>query len=129
VVGPDGRIVSVTLTIDPADAHPPFEQLRRQLIDQIMGHRLPAGTKLPAVRKLATDLALAPNTVARAYRELESEGYLITQGRNGTIVAPIAGTDEDTARRAAELATRFVHDMTELGYGPDAIVGAVRRLL
>ncbi|WP_087008303.1 GntR family transcriptional regulator [Gulosibacter sp. 10] len=118
-----------TLRIDPGDARPPFEQLRRQLVAQIAAGELPPGTKLPPVRRLAADLALAPNTVARAYRELESEGYLVTQGRNGTLVAPSAATDAELARRAATLAESYVGEMRRLGLAPDAIIGAVRRAL
>lgn len=118
-----------TLRIDPSAAHPPFEQLRRQLIEQIMTRRLPAGARLPAVRRLAADLGLAPGTVARAYRELETEGYLITQGRNGTIVAPVAAVDDTSQLRAAELARGYVVGMRELGFGQDAIIGEVRRAL
>ncbi len=118
-----------TLTIDPLAPHPPFEQLRRQLIEQILSRQLPAGTKLPPVRRLAADLALAPNTVARAYRELEAEGYLITQGRNGTIVAPVAAPSQDVQRRAADLAAGYVREMSQLGFGPDAILNAVRQAL
>lgn len=118
-----------TLTIDPHAHHPPFEQLRQQLIEQILSRQLPAGTKLPPVRRLAADLALAPNTVARAYRELEAEGYLITQGRNGTMVAPIAAPSDDAQQRAAELAAGYVSGMRQLGFGPDAILTAVRHAL
>lgn len=116
-----------TLTIDPHADHPPFEQLRRQLIEQISSRRLPAGTKLPPVRRLAADLALAPNTVARAYRELEAEGYLITRGRNGTMVAPGPAPTEDVWLRAAELARTYIAGMQQLGFGPDEIIQAVRR--
>jgi DNA-binding transcriptional regulator YhcF (GntR family) len=117
------------MRIDPQDPHPPFDQLRRQLIEQIMNRDLPAGTKLPPVRGLAADLALAPNTVARAYRELEAEGYLITRGRGGTIVAPIAAVDDETRQRAADLVADYVTGMRGLGLGPDAILGEVRRAL
>lgn len=118
-----------TLVIDPLAPHPPFEQLRRQLIEQILNRQLPAGTKLPPVRRLAADLALAPNTVARAYRELEAEGYLITQGRNGTMVAPVAAPSDDIQRRACDLADDFVTGMRQLGFAPDAILQAVRQAL
>ncbi|MEZ5087822.1 MAG: GntR family transcriptional regulator [Tessaracoccus sp.] len=118
-----------TLTIDPHAPQPPFEQLRRQLIEQIVSRQLPAGTKLPPVRRLAADLALAPNTVARTYRELEAEGYLITRGRNGTIVAPIAAPTDEVQRQAEDLTTTYVTAMRQLGFGPDAIIGAVRQVL
>lgn len=118
-----------TLAIDPQSAVPPFEQLRRQLIEQISTRQLPAGTKLPAVRRLASDLALAPGTIARAYKELEAEGYLITRGRNGTVVAPVAAVDIETVQKAQRLVTDYVNGMRALSLGPDAIVGEVRRAL
>lgn len=118
-----------TLRIDPQNQRPPFEQLRRQLIEQIMHRELPAGERLPPVRGLAAELGLAPNTVARAYRELEAEGYVVTRGRGGTIVAPIAAADETTQQRAAELVAAYVEGMRGLGFGADAILGEVRRAL
>jgi DNA-binding transcriptional regulator YhcF (GntR family) len=88
--------------LDPADATPPFEQLRTQLASRIASGDLPAGTRLPTVRALATELKIAVNTVARAYKELEADGAVVTEGRHGSFVAatPIAATGE--ALRAAE---------------------------
>lgn len=117
------------LTIDPSSQTPPFEQLKQQLIEQISHRRLPADTKLPAVRRLAEDLGLAPGTVARAYKELEAEGYLITRGRHGTLVAPIAATDEATQQEGERLATAYAGAMRTLGFSDEAILGAVRRAL
>ncbi|WP_281258197.1 GntR family transcriptional regulator [Leucobacter massiliensis] len=117
------------LRIGGADARPPFEQLRLGLIERIMRRELPAGEKLPPVRALAAQLGLAPNTVARAYRELEAEGYVETRGRGGTVVAPVAAVDSESAQRGAELAAAYVRGMRELGFGPEAIVGEVRRAL
>lgn len=121
--------MDIALSVDPALSEPPFEQLRGQLVEQIMSRELPAGTTLPPVRRLAADLGLAAGTVARAYRELEAEGYVITQGRKGTSVAPIAGVDEAAQRRAVELAAAYVAEMRGLGFGDDAIAGEVRRAL
>ena len=118
-----------TLAIDPHAPQPPFEQLRRQLIAQITSGQLTPGTRLPPVRRLAADLALAPNTVARAYRELEVEGYLITQGRNGTTVAPPTFTDTELDDQVGEATGAYVLTMRNLGLGPDAILTAVRRAL
>lgn len=117
------------LRIEPHSPQPPFEQLRIQLIDQIMAAELPAGTKLPAVRRLAADLGLAPNTVARTYRELESQGYVRTHGRNGTVVAPLATDDAVVQRRAGELARQYVTEMQTLGLNPQAIAAWVREAL
>lgn len=117
------------LTIDQTDDAPPFEQAKQQLIDQIVSRRLPPGTKLPTVRALAADLGLAVNTVARTYRELEAEGYVETRGRAGTVVSNIAAIDEESLRRAAELASDFVAAMRKLRLGDEAISAAVRRAL
>ncbi len=75
------------LEIDPGSAVPPYEQLRQQLTALVLGGALAPGTRLPAIRQLANDLGLAGGTVARAYRELESDGVVTTHGRHGTVVA------------------------------------------
>ncbi|GEP36579.1 GntR family transcriptional regulator [Nocardioides psychrotolerans] len=95
------------LPLDPALPEPPFEQLRTQIAGRASDGDLPAGTKLPTVRALAEQLGLAPNTVARAYKELEADGVVVTEGRRGTFVAAAAGdgTPADVAAAAAELAT------------------------
>jgi DNA-binding transcriptional regulator YhcF (GntR family) len=92
------------LTIDPGSAVPPFEQLRAALLARMHDGTLTAGARLPTVRQLASDLGLAPGTVARAYKELESAGAIETRGRGGTFVAwsPDAGE-----RRVQELATQL----------------------
>jgi DNA-binding transcriptional regulator YhcF (GntR family) len=77
----------VSVTIDTASPVPPFEQLRTQIASQAASGELPAGTKLATVRQMAADLGLAANTVARAYRELETDGVITTHGRRGTFVS------------------------------------------
>lgn len=73
--------------IDAHATRPLFDQLRCQIIAAIRDGRLTPGTRLPTVRELAGQLNLAVNTVARAYRELESSGIVETRGRFGTFVA------------------------------------------
>lgn len=92
------------LIIDPASAVPPFEQLRVQLLGQMQAGTLASGVRLPTVRQLASDLGIAPGTVARAYKELEASGAIETRGRAGTFVAwsPDAGE-----RRVQELAAQL----------------------
>jgi DNA-binding transcriptional regulator YhcF (GntR family) len=89
------------ITIDTRSAVPPFEQLRVQLIDQVQSGELAAGTRLPTVRKLAEDLGLAPNTVARAYRELEADHFIETRGRNGSFVSAQGDAAQQQAQEAA----------------------------
>ena len=90
---------------DPQASKPLFDQLRSQIIDGIRGGRLPPGTRLPTVRELAAQLGMAVNTVARAYRELESAGILETRGRFGTFVARTDPADAAMATAAHTYAT------------------------
>ncbi|MCU1469227.1 MAG: GntR family transcriptional regulator [Glaciihabitans sp.] len=94
------------ITIDTRSATPPYEQLRVQLVSQVQSGELSAGTRIPTVRKLAEDLGLAPNTVARAYRELEADGFIETRGRNGSFVS----AQGDAAQKQAQEAARAYAD-------------------
>lgn len=100
------------LVIDTASPVPPFEQLRQQLADQVADGTLAPGTQLPTVRRLAADLGLAPNTVARTYRELEQAGLVRTGGRRGTVVAHAT---TDVTAEAERTTDRFVATMRGLG--------------
>lgn len=111
------------LTIDSASVVPPFEQVRDQIKRAVDARKLKPEDQLPTVRKLAADLGLAANTVARAYRELEQVGIIETRGRNGTFVAgELSPHKAAGARLAATLAQR----MRDLGMG-DAEMLAIFR--
>ncbi len=88
------------LSVDPTVSEPPFEQIRRQVAAGATSGALPPGHKLPTVRQLAADLGIAANTVARAYRELESDGVIQTFGRRGTFIASHLVSDADAAAAA-----------------------------
>jgi DNA-binding transcriptional regulator YhcF (GntR family) len=92
------------ITLEADSPVPPYEQVRAQIAEQVRDQRLPAGTKLPTIRRLADDLGLAPNTVARAYRELEHDGVIETRGRHGTFVS---GSLDRTMRLAQEAAMEY----------------------
>ena len=86
----------------------------RQIIDQVLGGiaagRLEVGDQLPTVRQVAVDLAINPNTVVRAYRELEIRGVLETQQGTGTFIAKkkVRQDDSERRRRLAQLVAEFV---------------------
>lgn len=95
--------MDLVLNLDPGSAVPPYEQLRSAVARQVADGTLVAGTRLPTVRALAADLGLAANTVAKAYRALETDGVIETRGRAGTFVAStaLAGVSEQVERLAA----------------------------
>ena len=114
------------LVIDPKSAVPPYEQLRVQLVEQIGDGTLAAGAKLPTVRRLAEDLGLAANTVARTYRELETLGLIETRGRNGSFVSAQGGAAE---RGAQDAARAFADRIRQLGVDADAALEYARAAL
>lgn len=97
---------------DPSLPEPPFEQLRAQVAHRAASGDLEPGTKLPTVRGLATELGLATNTIARVYRELETDGVVITEGRRGTFIAVTAG---GRSADASDAAANFVRTVRPLG--------------
>ena len=97
MTGPQAPVIR----IDARSPIPPYEQVRAQLARQITERLLPVGTRLPTVRRLAADLGLAVNTVARAYRELEEAGLVVTRGRAGTFVSAGGERSRDLAHEAA----------------------------
>lgn len=123
----------IVIEIDERSLVPPFEQIRSQLDAAIRSGVLGPGTKLPPVRQLAADLGIAPNTVARAYTELEAAGLVAGAGRRGTTVSPRTAAVETERRRLMDdAAERFVAELARLDATSDdarrALDRAVRRL-
>jgi DNA-binding transcriptional regulator YhcF (GntR family) len=118
--------VTLQITIDPASATAPFEQLRSQVAEQARYGALPVGDKLPTVRGLAEELGLAANTVAKAYRALEADGVIETRGRHGTF---IAAAGDAAAREAAAAASAYAQRVRRLGLDRDAARSAVEDAL
>ncbi|MFC6356461.1 GntR family transcriptional regulator [Luethyella okanaganae] len=109
-------------TIDHADSTPPFEQLRMQVIEALRMGALVPGTRLPTVRTLAAELGLAPNTVARSYRELERDEVIETRGRNGTFVS---ATGDAATRQTQLAAAAYAERVRQLGVSTEDAVSAV----
>lgn len=116
----------MTVRINHASGIAPYEQVRSQLAAQINDGSLPVGTKLPTVRALAADLGIAPNTAARAYRELEEAGLLETRGRAGTFVG---SSGDASRRRAAEAAAHYAQTTAALGISQEEALSIVRAAL
>ena len=92
---------------------PIWIQLKEQLGKQIVSGRFQYGEKLPSVRELSAQLAVNPNTVQRAYRELEAEGYIYSVAGKGSFVANDNQVDQG---RINKLLAQFDEAVTELSY-------------
>ena len=95
------------------DSKPIYEQIKEGLRKLVVSGALSAGEKLPSVRELASQLAINPNTIQRAYRELENEGYIYTLVGKGTFVTEGGKMDNN---REKELMQEFDELVTELLY-------------
>ena len=114
------------IRIDPDSPTPPYEQVRLRIAALAADGTLAAGAKLPPVRALAADLNLAVNTVARAYRELESAGLVETRGRAGTVITARA---TGTSVRAQHAASAYAATTRALGVPPETALALVKAAL
>lgn len=119
------------LEVDTDSPVPIYEQITDGIQRLIREGKLAAGTPLPSVRQLATDLEINPNTVARAYRLLEKDDILETLRRRGTRIAQSASSraQEALEGRLEELADRVIRETSHLGVDPDDLVQALIRRL
>jgi GntR family transcriptional regulator len=113
---------AISFTLNPANGAPIYRQIIRQIEYAVLSERMRPGDRLPTIRSLAVELKINPNTVAKAYEELEIRGVLTTQVGSGTYVsdkAPLLGeavsAGEGLNRKIREVLGRFVEDMKALG--------------
>ena len=104
------------IVLDYRDSRPLYQQVKDSLRRMMLTGLLEPDEKLPSVRSLATQLAINPNTIQRAYAELEAAGYIYSVAGRGSFVS--AG-DGEHLRRIAELTGRLVpllEELKSLGY-------------
>ena len=101
------------ISLNYRDSRPIYEQIRDELRKLIVSGALATDEKLPSVRALAAQLAINPNTIQRAYNELEAEGYIYSVPGKGSFAA---GNDAAGARRREELLRQARELLRELRY-------------
>jgi DNA-binding transcriptional regulator YhcF (GntR family) len=111
------------IVVDVESGVAPWRQVRDQISRLIVHGWLPLGARLPTIRQLAGDLGIAPGTVARAYRELETVGVLSTGRRQGTVVAAVPQSAPDALQAAA---AEFAAAAKALGVDVEDAVASVR---
>lgn len=100
--------------VDFRDAHPIYEQVKEQFRRLIVQEVLSVDEKIPSVRELAAALAINPNTIQRAYRDLEQEGYVYTIAGKGSFVA---GSPTLNEKQQQELLKKLSMVLEECYYG------------
>ena len=107
------------------DAKPIYEQIKDGLRRLVITGAIAKDEKLPSVRELASELAINPNTIQRAYRELESEGYIYTVSGKGSFAAEQADV---AGRRNEALLKEFDEIVRELLYLSEDKDALIRRI-
>jgi GntR family transcriptional regulator len=118
------------LQLDLHSGVPVYRQVIDQVRGAIAGGQLTPGDQLPTVRQLAVDLAINPNTVVRAYRELELGGLLETHQGTGTFISAqkIRRADAERGRQLAQIATDSVSRAGAAGFTVDELIEELRGL-
>jgi GntR family transcriptional regulator len=120
----------LTFTLDPTGGVPFYKQIILQVQMAIADGRLSSGDQLPTVRSLAVDLQVNPNTVARAYNELEIRGVVDTQQGSGTFISDkrVQLPEIEREKILAEISTGFITKAASYGFSIAEIVGYLREL-
>lgn len=107
-------------SVDTRSKQPIYRQIMDQIVLLVSTGVLDTGEQLPSIRDLATSLGINPNTVARAYSELEQRGVIDTIPKKGAFVADISLTKEIKADARVQLAD-FFRNYRNLGLSADEI--------
>lgn len=119
----------MVIKLDMQSRKPIYEQLKEQILKLMMLGILAADEKLPSVRSLARDVGINPNTVQKAYQELEHDGIIYTVPGKGSF---IAGNDESVRRRreqALAAVREAVKEAWNSGCSEEEILTGVREMM
>jgi GntR family transcriptional regulator len=116
--------------LDPNSGVPVYRQLIDQVLVATATSALAPGDQLPTVRQVAVDLAINPNTVVRAYRELEIRGVLETQQGTGTFISTkkVEYDEAERQRRLNQLVAGFVAQASAQGFTAEEIQGRLAEM-
>ena len=121
----------ITFKLDPKSGVPVYRQIQDLIRYGIASGLLNPGEQLPTVRALAVELSVNPNTVIKAYSELEREGVLTTEQGSGTFVAaqpPIALSEENRQAKLASLCLEFLGQAARYGFSSEDVLCAIQAL-
>lgn len=114
------------LNLDYRDARPIYEQVRDNLRRLMVSGAIQEGEKLPSVRSLASNLAINPNTIQRAYESLEAEDYVYSIPGKGSFAAPRTGVDEERRDRLLGQFDSLTAELLYLGVTRDRLIARIR---
>ena len=119
------------LQLDLRSGVPVYRQIMDQVLGAVASGRLTSGDQLPTVRQLAVDLSINPNTVIRAYRELEIRGFLDTQQGSGTFISEqrVEQDDEERVRKLDLIVSDAIARAGAEGFTAKQVLDRLKELL
>jgi GntR family transcriptional regulator len=130
-VDPEGRGDLLFIALSNSEPAPLYEQIEKQVIEQIVSGKLAAGSMLPSIRALAKELEISVITVKKAYEDLEAGGYIVTNQGKGSFVAE-AGAEFVRENRLKGIQQSFekgIDECRRLGMDDSTIVKTFRDIL
>jgi GntR family transcriptional regulator len=121
----------ITFKLDPKSGVPVYRQIQDLIRYGIASGLLCSGEQLPTVRALAVELSVNPNTVIKAYSELEREGILTTEQGSGTFVAaqpPTLLSEENRQAKLESLCLEFLGQVARYGFSSEDVLRTVQAL-
>jgi GntR family transcriptional regulator len=118
--------------LNPKSGVPVYRQIQDQIRYGIASGFLSPGEQLPTVRALSVELSVNPNTVIKAYSELEREGVLTTEQGSGTFVAPQPPTsvsDESRQAKLDSLCAEFLGQAARYGFSSEELIRTIQALI
>lgn len=117
------------MKLDYTDHRPIYEQIKDQTRELILNKALEEHQQLPSVRELASQLTINPNTIQRAYKELEREGYIYSMKAKGYFVTPLRD-DVQLARKneSIKLLENAVKELIYLGTDEKEVVDLIKNI-
>jgi len=124
------KLDDLKFSIDPKSGVPFYKQIILQIEMAIADNRLQQGNQLPTVRSLAVDLKINPNTVAKAYNQLEIRGIVTTQQGTGTFISDnkIEMNDIERERILSQISRDFLSKAGSYGFTTQDIIDHLQEL-
>ena len=103
------------ISLNYRDARPIYEQIKERLRQLILSGAIREGERMPSVRELAAEVAINPNTIMRAYRELEAEGFVYSVQGKGTFAGRLCEVDTSRKQLLMQTFRNSARELLQLG--------------
>lgn len=113
------------VNLDYRDARPIYQQICEGYRAQILAGVLQKGDRMPSVRELATQLTINPNTIQRAYRELEAQGWVVSVPGKGSFVSGVPGNRAEEAQPLLQEFDNLCARLTAMGISRQELIRRV----